>query len=229
MGRKTRPRLRIHQIIIMTAVVILFYISLFYGSQIFNWLRQNLQTIITVVLLLAALTVVGALVWINIRGDTHQRLTSHKVGIGRKSRRRPDYKGYAKWFAFIILMVIVILTLMYGIPPLFNSISDWFRQNIATIITVALSLAALAVIGALVWINRGKIASSGSGGGTCLDDYTWRPQNMNDPLALAVWQSIIDFKCKTHYELERLYHHELFEWLQRDLPPKNWSKSNATF
>jgi hypothetical protein len=184
-----------------SGLLMLFFL-LVLSFAIASWFGKDLYTIIIAVLFLATLVMIGMIV----------RKKGRRIAFKRSARVAKRKLGKGIVLGVVGVGILVFLVLIA--TPTIN----WFSQNLHTVITVLLLLAALAVIGGLAWINRRKIASRGSGGGTCLDEYTWTPQNMNDPLALDVWQSIIDFKCKKRYELEYFYHHELFEWLQRKFP-----------
>jgi hypothetical protein len=141
-----------------------------------------------------------------IVGKQRQKIVSKKSGS--------TIRG--KWATFLALGVvgIGILVLFIATPTI-----NWFRQNLHTIITVVLVLAALATAGILVWINRRKLVPKGIGVGEYLHEYTREPRNMKDgTLASEVWQKIVDFRCKRHYEKERDFQHELYRWLENEYP-----------
>src|SRR4030042_5368487 len=198
MGRKSRTA--------KSGLVLVFFLMLL-SFAIADWFGKDLFTVILVVLSLAILIMIGMIIW-----KQGRRIASR--GSASVAKRESSLRPEQKWRTFLVLMSVGILSLLILAA---RPIIDWFRQNLTTILPVALLLSALAVTGTLVWMNRQKLVSGRSGGGTCLEDYTWPTQNMKNQLAVHLWQSIIDFKCK-RYEIEYWYHLELFKWLQRKFP-----------
>lgn len=172
-----------------------------------NWFGIDLYAVIIAIVSVAILVMLGSIAKKQVRRS--QSVAKGKTVLPSKQKRG----------IVLGLMGVGILALLALIA---TPIINWFSQNLHTIITIVLLLAAFAVATTFVWTNRRQIKRwrvfKGNGGGTRLEKYTWFPASAKDEQILRVKNWILSFNPKKDYELEADYHNELFHWLKHKDP-----------
>jgi hypothetical protein len=191
------------------------------------WSGANLSTVIIIIVSLAILAMI-----VGIISKQRRRKESRNRGvIKRKTGMSTEQKqGIVLGLVIIAAFLLLVATpwkdwfkqspeTITSVPSL--SIGNWFGQNLHTIITVLLLLAASALVIILIWISRRNIVrwitsilSHGNGHATCIERYTWFPISIQDERILRIRKWILDFNPKGDYDLEDYYHAELFDWLK---------------
>jgi hypothetical protein len=219
MARKSRRR-NSGLFILFLLVVISFGIAI--------WSGVNLSTVIIVMVSLAILAMIVSIA----RRQGRRGISSGNVKAVRRKRSIGYKQQRGITLGLVVLGILALLVLMatptinwfrQNLHTMSSLITNWFGQNLHTIITTVLLLVALTVVGTFVWINRQRIIPRriGTGVGEYLNDFSRPPRSMKDQsLASEVWQKIVDFRCKGHYEKERDFQYELHRQLEAEFPGK---------
>jgi hypothetical protein len=182
---------------IVLLVIILGIIGFYVGTTnpaVANWFRQYLTVILSVVSLIAGIS--AAIFILN----------------------NPD-GGIRKYFAMALLIISgLYLFYLYVVPPLLV----WIIQNILAVIV---ALICLSIATAVVLKRRRRRAEAGgrNNGSPTIFKFSWKPPDMDNPdayskLALAVYNSIEEFRPSNSYDKEKPYHDELFSHLKKEFP-----------
>ncbi|MCJ7655531.1 MAG: hypothetical protein MUO97_09605, partial [Dehalococcoidia bacterium] len=135
--------------------------------------------------------------------------------IGSKARKR--------FIRFILVLAVVsflgYLFWTYGIP----AITNWFRQNLSTIIGVLLSLVALTIAGIAIWLNWTKILEWLKRCG--LPPPPPPPPPPPSPNIDRIIDRINSFNVPSPGRKENYYHQTLFQWLKSEFPNAEFEKT----